>query len=51
MANRPSQVEEDEGTPKKATPLAPVLPKPKPKLDKEDKIKLGEALAPLLDIS
>ena len=48
MANHlPSQVK-DEKTPEKVTPPAPALPKPKPKLDKEDKLKLGEALAPLL---
>ena len=45
--HRPSQVK-DEETPKEATPPAPALPKPKPKLSQEDKIKLGKALAPAL---
>ena len=47
MANhRTSQAEDNKQ--KEATPPAPALPKPKPKLDKDDKIKLGAALAPLL---
>ena len=40
----------DQETPKEVTPPAPALPKPKPKLDKKDKIKLGAALVPLLNM-